>query len=297
MIPVSGWFILFALVLGLVLMAVVLYMDYSNLSVECRDPLILSTNRVVLILGTLMFGSSMTLMYCRWNCGSSNSEWTMAYLIFMLILAIVLIVCGAISNVQGKKVKCKPVAQYSPVIWGIGLIVLIGALFGLWFEYNNKSSEQLEEDIEKMEAKVKEDEAKALEAERRVEAQNKIRQLRARSMEVEDRVKKAKRAEKKTSSEKPRRNTGSPLPDQVKRATSFTRGRSESRSPSPEPVKITTLDRLRQEREGSSIEETSFPSGRDMYNVDARERQREYSERRMRQRRGRSPVQIEDGGR
>ena len=131
MIPVSGWFILFTLLLGLILIGVVLYMDYANTDVNCRDSVILSANRVVLVLGTLMFGCSATLLYCMTQCGSRDSEWSLAYLIFMAVIGLILIVCGAIANDRAKKVSCNPVKMFSPVIWGIGIIVFIISVAGI----------------------------------------------------------------------------------------------------------------------------------------------------------------------
>lgn len=313
MIPVSGWFILFTLVLGLVLMSVVLYMDYSNTSMNCRDPVILSVNRIVLIIGTLMFGSSITLMYCRWNCGSTNSEWSIAYMIFTLLLSILLIVCGAISNVQAKKLDCKEVARFSPVIWGLGLISLISSIFGFWWIYQNKSPEQLEMQIEREEERARLEEENARRAERKLAAKNRLRSTRERSVGAKERVKKAEsqvRNIDRSMSQPPStpKRARSPLPPmQPKIPTTFTFGPEKmstplsdtfSPSPSPEPVEMTTLNRMRRNSEDSfpmsPFSETSFPSGQDLFPAGQRQRQRSYGE--ARRSRNRVTPSVVDGG-
>ena len=127
MISIHPGFLIFMLILGLTLMITVLYIDYANTSLECRDPTVLSASRIVFMLGSLLFGSTATLLYVilLTDCGYSEGQWNLAYTIFVIIIGLLLIVTGGIISIKGKQVNCPVAVRWSPIIWGIVMIMII----------------------------------------------------------------------------------------------------------------------------------------------------------------------------
>jgi len=141
MISIHPGFLTFMLLLGITLMVSVLYIDYANTSSGCRNPTILSASRIVLILGSSLFASSATLLYVilLTDCGYSQGQWNLAYTILIIIIGLKLIVAGSIISIKGKQVNCPIAVRWSPVIWGVGtLMIIFTTTTFIWGKVGNK---------------------------------------------------------------------------------------------------------------------------------------------------------------
>ena len=233
MISIHPGFLIFMLLLGLTLMVTVLYIDYANTSSECRDPTILSASRTVLILGTLLFASTATLLYTILisKCGYTEGEWSLVYTIFVTIIGTMLIVAGSIISIKGKQVNCPEAVAWSPVIWGIGTLMVIFTTTTIIWGLIRKPEE---EDIESLKRSVEAEKSAADSAKSKAD----VEEQRSRLKDQRDQARREKEVSERRSvsarSRSPSRSTttGAPTPF----LNPVFRTSLGSRSPSPTPT-------------------------------------------------------------
>jgi hypothetical protein len=121
---INFWFLALVMVLGLVLMGVCLYIDYSDTSLNCRDPTLLSLIRTNLLMGTLMFVSAATMLYTSQTCSIEHERWSKSYTIFAGVVGSIMFGTGLAAMQRAKQTNCTVIQKMSKIIWITGLVML-----------------------------------------------------------------------------------------------------------------------------------------------------------------------------